>query len=148
MYITLHEMDSTTQKGNYTTTTLNHTTLSFCNISHICMYTYILIHIYAHTLECPEESRSCIVLLVILGVLTLGISLLIWYIYLKCQSKHKGTYLHTCTYMYVDLLYCMYVHIHMYVAVPFLLYTSKCTCAIMQGVGHIAKYMVSPKLVS
>ena len=72
---------------------------------------------HVRTLGRPDESISRLVLFVILGVLTLGISNLIWYIYLKCQSNDKGTYLHTCTRISRPI-----VNVRMYIAIPFVLY--------------------------
>ena len=57
--------------------------------AYLCLYKLIML-IYIRTLEHPNESKIRLVLLVILGVSTLSISNLIWYIYLKCQSE-KGT---------------------------------------------------------
>ena len=64
------------------------------------------------SLELCNEPRSSFGTLVILGVLTFGISILIWYIYLKCQSNEtdKGTYV-------CEVALDMYMHIRMYVCV-------------------------------
>ena len=39
-----------------------------------------------------NEPRNSFATLIILGVLTFGISILFWYIYLKCQSNDKGMF--------------------------------------------------------
>ena len=65
------------------------------------------------SLELCNEPRNSFGTLVILGVLTLGISILLWYIYLKCQSNEadKGTYV--CE-VALDMSY-MCMHTYMYV---------------------------------
>ena len=84
------------------------------------------------SLELCNEPRCSLVALVILGVLTFGISLLIWYIYLKCQSNeaNKGTYVCLYSYTfyirtyvrtYVRLYMCMYVILRTYVCLLFIL---------------------------
>ena len=62
------------------------------------------------SLELCNEPGSSFGTLVILGVLTFGISILIWYIYLKCQSNEtdKGTYV-------CEVALDMYMHIPTYV---------------------------------
>ena len=71
-------------------------------------------------LELCNEPRSSFSTLVILGVLTFGISILIWYICLKRQSSEtdKGTYI----IMFVKLhLIRIYIYIYICVCV--------CVCA-------------------
>ena len=62
----------------------------------VCVYT-----------ELCAYPRSYIAAFVILGVITVGISLLIWYIYLKCQNNEKGkhVWVHVLVVRtYVDML--------------------------------------------
>ena len=63
------------------------------------------------SLELCNEPRSSFGTLVILGVLTFGISILIWYICLKRQSSEtdKGTYV--CE---VALDTYIYIYVHTY----------------------------------
>ena len=57
-------------------------------VQYICIYNYFT-SFCAHT-ELGAHSRITFVAFVILGVLTFGISLLIWFIYLKCRNDEKG----------------------------------------------------------
>ena len=63
---------------------------TMCVHNYICpIHTIILLVFFIHTELCANP-RSSFVVFVILGILTFGISLIIWYIYLKCQSNEKG----------------------------------------------------------
>ena len=76
----------------------------------MCLHTvYMCVHAYRTSFTCKSYMyannhfmsvcvyaelcaypRSSIAAFVVLGVITFGISLLIWKIYLKCQSNEKG----------------------------------------------------------
>ena len=81
------------------------------------------------SLELCNEPRNSFGTLVILGVLTFGISILIWYICLKHQSSEtdKGTYiLYVCEVAfdkYIYVLICAYVCIRISNVIFY-----ECTC--------------------
>ena len=54
------------------------------------IHTYIYFTRFCAHTELCAHSRIPFVAFVILGVLTFGISLLIWFIYLKCRNDEKG----------------------------------------------------------
>ena len=62
-------------------------------------------------LELCVDPRCSFATLVILGVITCGISILLWYVWLKNQSDDKGTYsVHICIVTYA----CVSKNLHSY----------------------------------